>query len=239
MLKKRYFRVVLLTVLLVVILFLYPSEKAGKLCCVDILDSTGAGRVKFDLRPGDLLVRPNNNILPGSSIVDGGRVFGHAAIVVEGAEGATVSDVLSKAVVVEALFFDQATRSFIFSRAKQIRSAQAAFSFGKRFEGIRYRLRLPMEDQQREKIVRLAQGLVGNGRYSIFLTKSSLMKRVDNPKDVFENDTDLCWNCTSLIWYLYRSVLMIDIDSNGGAFIFPNDLLNSTQFNQPEGCIMF
>ena len=237
--KKKYFRISLLLSFLIIAWSIFPFKKAGKLSYAEAGKIAEQGRLKFDLKPGDILVRPNNNLLPGSSIVKDGRVFGHAAIVIEGAEGSTVSDVLSKAIVLEALLFDQATRSFIFHNSKQIRTAPAAYTFVKRLEGIRYRLRLPMEDRQREKIAGLAKSLVGKGSYSIFLTKSILIQRVENPKEVFEDDSDLCWNCTALIWYLYNSVLKIDLDSNGGVFIFPNDLLNSTQFNLPEGCVIF
>ncbi len=41
----------------------------------------------FELKKGDLLVRPNSDNLPGSIDISYGRMYGHVAIVTEGASG--------------------------------------------------------------------------------------------------------------------------------------------------------
>jgi hypothetical protein len=75
----------------------------------------------FNLKKGDILVRPNWSWLPGSfPVKDGGR-FGHVAIVTDEVTENSVGEALRKTTVIEALFYDQATRNFVFRNEDQIR----------------------------------------------------------------------------------------------------------------------
>lgn len=185
-----------------------------------------AKKEKFTLEAGDILVRPNLNWLPGSSKVTSGRNFGHVAIVVKGAEENTLEETLKKARVIEAVIFDQETRTFIFDTQKQIRIAPALVSFGKRFEGIRYRLRMNLNDQQKQDIIGFLSQKVSTGSYSLFSNKVTLEK-----KEI--------WNCATLTWYAIIINSAIDIDCNKGSLVYPNDFIRSTYFNSRAGRIRF
>jgi len=192
---------------------------------------------KFTLLPGDILARPNLNWLPGSSKVSSGRNFGHAAIVVRGATGNNPDEALQKALVVEAFLFDQATRRFVFRKEKQVRLAPAVISFGTRFSGIRYRLRMPLDLQQQEMLVLFLNTQVGKCRYKVFSDTQ------DCPGEKMQTDsppaTDCGWNCATLAWYSLCYAAGINIDFNQGSFVYPNDIINSPKFNSSEGRMRF
>jgi hypothetical protein len=192
---------------------------------------------KFTLQPGDILARPNLNWLPGSSKVASGRKFGHAAIVVQGATGNSPEEALQKALVVEAFVFDQATRRFVFSREKQVRLAPARISFGNRFSGIRYRLRLPLDHQQQEMLVLFLNAQIGKCRYKIF----SNIRVCTGEKGMTDSlPTEDCgWNCVTLIRYSFCRAAGINIDANRGTIVYPNDIINSPVFNSSESRLRF
>lgn len=66
----------------------------------------------FVLKRGDILVRPNSDRLPGSCAIPYGRIYGHVAIVTEGATGQTINEALEKAKVIEALFLIRRRENF-------------------------------------------------------------------------------------------------------------------------------
>jgi hypothetical protein len=187
-------------------------------------------RDSFDLKEGDLLVRPNWSWLPGSIPVADGRKYGHVAIVTKGARGATISETLEKATVVEALFFDQATKKFQFKKENQIREGKAIVSFGKKFTGIRYRLRIPLTDEQQKRISGFVRSQLSGG-YNIISVKRKNMR-----KEKMEN---LDWHCATLVWQAYYLTTGIDLDTNGGLFIYPSDIIANPLFDRPEGIVDF
>jgi len=192
---------------------------------------------KFTLQPGDILARPNLNWLPGSSKVSSGRNFGHASIVVLGATGNSPDEALQKALVVEAFLFDQATRRFEFREEKQVRLAPAGISFGTRFSGIRYRLRMPLDPQQQEMLILFLNAQVGKCRYKAFSDTK------DCPGEKMQTDSppaaNCGWNCATLAWYSMCYAAGINIDFNRGNFVYPNDIINSAMFNTSEGRLRF
>jgi hypothetical protein len=184
----------------------------------------------FELQKGDILVRPNWSWLQGSSSVEGGRKYGHVAIVTKGESGSTISESLEKALVVEALFFDQATKEFQFKKENQIREGKAIVSFGKKYTGIRYRLRIPLTEDQKQQIITFSQAQL-NGGYNILS-----LKRKNSKDKKFEN---LDWHCATIVWQAYYLATGIDIDANGGIFIYPSDIIASPVFDQPGGIVRF
>jgi hypothetical protein len=196
-----------------------------------------ANNGKFTLQPGDILARPNLNWLPGSSNVASGRKFGHVAIVVKGAAGNRPEEALQKAMVVEACIYDQGTRRFIFKKEKQVRLAPALVSFGTRFSGIRYRLRMPIDLQQQEELVFFLNGQTGKCPYKIFSNNRKCKEegiRMDTLQPAYDG-----WNCASLVFYALCRATGINIDFNQGAFVYPNDIINSPVFNSSEGRLRF
>lgn len=184
----------------------------------------------FELLEGDILVRPNWSWLPGSSPVEGGRKYGHVAIVTKSASGSTITEALEKALVAEALFFDQATKEFQFKKENQIREGKAIVSFGKKFTGIRYRLRMPLTEKQKQQISSFSRAQLKGG-YNILS-----VKRKNQKNEKFDN---LDWHCATLVWQAYYLATGIDIDANGGLFIYPSDIIAHPVFDKPGGIVRF
>lgn len=184
----------------------------------------------FDLKEGDILIRPNWSWLPGSSPVAGGRKYGHVALVTQGATGQSISEALENAVVVEALFFDQATKKFQFKKENQVRQGKAIVSFGNKFSGIRYRLRISLTKEQKRTIAGFASSQLDGG-YNIFSVKKKQAKN--------EELKNLDWHCATLVWQAYFLATGLDIDANGGLFIYPSDIIASPVFDNPGGIVRF
>jgi len=184
----------------------------------------------FELKTGDLLVRPNSDNLPGSIAIPYGRMYGHVGIVTEGASGSTISEALEKAKVVEALFFDQATRELQWNRKNQIREEKAIVSFGNRFKGIRFRLRTNISGEQSDEMVRFVRNQLDGG-YNIL----SLKKKAENSGEIKNGD----WHCATLVWQAFYLTSGKDIDANGGIFIYPSDIIANPVFDIHEGRIRF
>ncbi len=191
----------------------------------------------FSLCRGDILVRPNWGWLPGSCSIPNGRKYGHVAIVTEGATGRTIDEALEKASVIEALFFDQATRKFQFDKKDQIRETKASISFGTRFRGIRYRLRMRLSEEQMEMMVQFLRNQL-NGGYNILSSKkkfNSDAEMSEAPKNVRHQN----WHCATLAWETFYLATGSDIDSNQGWAIYPSDIIASKQFDLPGGRVLF
>lgn len=184
----------------------------------------------FELLEGDILVRPNWSWLPGSCYVERGRKYGHVAIVTKGASGATINEALEKAWVAEALFFDQATKEFQFKKENQIREGKAIVSFGDKFAGIRYRLRMPLTEDQKQQIIGFSREQLDGG-YNILSVKRKITKN--------EKIENLDWHCATLVWQAYYLATHTDIDANGGWWIYPSDIIASPVFDRPNGIVRF
>lgn len=190
--------------------------------------------VPFSLKKGDILVRPNWRWLPGSYPVDAGRILGHVAIVTEDVTGKSIDESLAKASVIEAVVFDQKTRSFIFDKKEQVRETKAIISFGSRFKGIRYRLRMNLTDQQTAVLLQFLKNQLDGG-YSIFTIK----KIVDANSGKNKTLKNLSWHCANLAWQAYYQSTGLDIDENKGLVVFPADIIGSKYFDLPGGRIRF
>lgn len=184
----------------------------------------------FELQPGDILVRPNWWWLPGSSPVAGGRKYGHVAFVTKGAAGATIEEALKKAVVIEALFFDQASKRFQFKKENQVRQEKAIVSFGNKFTGIRYRLRADINPDQLQKMTGFLENQLDGGYDLLSMKEKNGLDNSPENKD---------WHCATIVWHAYYHALGIDIDSNEGIFIYPSDIIASTLFDKKDGRIRF
>jgi hypothetical protein len=217
--------------------FLTHSNNIESQPDVEMMPEIIPDSVPFTLKKGDILVRPNWDGLPGSYSIKAGRKYGHVAIVTEDATGSTVDEVLSKASVVEALFFDQATRKFQFSKENQIRETSALVSFGKRFKGIRYRLRTNLSDEQANEMIHFLRNQLDGG-YNILSLKKHM--EVDVKKDslvqTLKSDS---WHCATLAWEAFYLVSGIDIDANKGLLIYPSDIIASKYFDLPGGRVRF
>jgi hypothetical protein len=233
--KKRY--LVLFFTVLIVCSYFYISNRNNDFVRPTIHSGTMNDTALFTLKKGDILVRPNWNWLPGSYPLKNGRKFGHVAFVTEGATGKTIDEALAKASVVEALLFDQATRKFQFSKKDQIRVGKAAVSFGPRFKGIRFRLRMNLTDEQADSMIRFVRNQLDGG-YNIFALKKQF-ESVAERKLALQNLKQLNWHCGTLVWEAYYIVPGVDIDANKGLLVYPSDIIASETFDLPGGRIRF
>jgi len=190
--------------------------------------------IPFSLKKGDILVRPNFNLLPGSYPINAGRMFGHAAIVIADVSGKSVDEVLAKASIIEAVVFDQKTRSFIFDKKEQVRETKAIISFGSRFKGIRYRLRMNLTDQQTEDLIQFLKNQLDGG-YSIFTVKKFVYS--DSEKKVALRN--LNWHCASIVWQAFYQATGVDVDENEGFVVYPADIIASKYFDLSGGRTRF
>lgn len=230
--KKKRFLIISAFIFVLLMVYLSINKRIG--FSVPLFDETSES---FTLKPGDLLVRPNLNWLPGSSKVVSGRNFGHVAIVVEGAEGNTLDEAMAKAMVIESVIFDQATRTFILDKQKQLRKVPAIISFGRRFEGIRYRLRMDLDESEREQLLKFLFQKPGNSGYNLFSTKMKAESQLAGTANGSKNNEH--WNCATLVWFSVLLVSGDDIDSNKGFWVYPNDIIRSQHFNSSGGRMRF
>lgn len=222
--------------------FIHPSSER-EMNEVLMYDKAGNKAVmnscnRLTLKTGDLLVRPNLNWLPGTSKVASGRNFGHVVIVIRGAEGTSIEETLRQSIVAEAFIFDQKSRSFVFDSKKQVRIVPADVSFGKRFEGIRYRLRMDLNENQQKMMSQFLNSQIGIGGYSIFSTKNDFIQSSASENVSFDAGQKT-WNCATLAWFAYKQIAGIDVDSNQGFWVYPNDIILSESFNGLEGRLRF
>ena len=194
-----------------------------------------------ELRPGDIIVKPNINLLPGSSFVEGGWGYGHAALVTKGASHAHPDSLLSVSMI-----FESHARPL--HRIHQLREVPGFLlsgdpvlhndHFGPQYSGNRYRLRLNLTETQIDSIIAFVRSQKGS--YSSW----NAMKRFpgiphieqlvqEGKRDHWADNTH--WYCSLLVWQAVLYVTGIDLDPNGGYFVYPNDLIASPYFNNtPE-----
>lgn len=184
--------------------------------------------------PGDIIVRANNNWLPGSAFVPGGYTFGHAAIVIQGSFQPNTDSLLAEVILMES-------NSRNVSEEHQVRSVPGFYidpdpdlsnrSFGPQYKGIRYRLRLPLSAAERDSIIAFIR------RQDDFGSSWRALKS-DNSLNTGQE-----WYCTLIIRAAFLHVKGIDLDANAGWIAYPNDLIVSPWFDnnraQPAGRIRF
>jgi hypothetical protein len=207
---------------------------------------------------GDILIRPNVVLwgIFGSATVPPDAVgsgWGHAAGISRSSKpGADINGSLEEAQVIEAWGPE-------LPREHQIRETKACvpgkfeisrkkfpvpndYYWCKKRKGSRFRLRMHLTPEQCEAIVAFwRQQLSEQDGYSAFVqkhfrcspkTQISGCNRARIPSCATEDwaNSDR-WYCSLLIWQAYHFVLGVDIDANGGAYVFPNDIIRSSCFD--------
>ncbi len=190
-----------------------------------------------ELQAGDILVKPNHNWLPGSSLIEGGNGFGHAVLVIEGAQGNSAIDVLRKARIFES-------QAHQLPDAFQLRAAPgylqgndyrfANVNFGEQNAGFRYRLRIPMTDGQRDSIIRFV--MQQDNDISCWRSQKLFRAAGTDQKSFCQQASNKHqWYCSLLVWQAFYTIMHIDLDSNGGWMVYPGDLVAHPIFdNQNE-----
>ncbi len=193
-----------------------------------------------ELIKGDIIVKPNLNILPGTAYMPGGWGFGHAAIVTRGARNPHADSLLANSMIFESHAKDV-------PRIHQLREIQGYVldenpyfhndTFGPDFTGNRYRLRLNIPESQIDSIIDFV--ISQKGSYSSW----NAMKRFPDMPEIQEmvdkgiraNWADNThWYCSLIIWQAVLYVTGIDIDANGGYFVYPSDMVASPYFDNVQ-----
>lgn len=118
------------------------------------------------------------------------------------------------------------TESLSLKLKKQVREVAAIIPFGSRFSGIRYRLRTSLTSEQKELMCDFLVQQIARHRYSLFSAK---VKSIEGKN----------MNCATFCWFAFKYAAGIDIDSNKGIIVFPNDCIRSLYFDNQEGRIRF
>lgn len=180
-----------------------------------------------ELKAGDILVKPNNNLLPGTEWVQGGRGFGHAVLVLEDARDTNTMQLLSKVKIFES-------QARIVPEAYELREAPgyvdgsdfrfANTTFGLPNKGNRYRLRFCLTASQCDSIISFV--LAQDQDVSSWRSQ----KNYRNGRTATPEDKQI-WYCSLLVWQAFYEVLGVNLDPNGGLMVYPNDLISSQYFD--------
>jgi hypothetical protein len=190
-----------------------------------------------ELRPGDIIVRPNSNLLPGSSRVSGGFLFGHAAIVVKGYQSTNIDTLLSKTIIIESMARDVQPGFQVREVPALVYHSRDAFNntnFASNYSGNRYRLRLSWTEKELEQLFSFLRKQKGD------LSTWNASKRFPNQASIDSLEVsglggnwadNAQWYCSLLVWQAVYFVKGIDLDPNGGYMVYPNDLITSPFFD--------
>lgn len=190
-----------------------------------------------ELLPGDIIVRPNTDLLPGSARVGGGYMFGHAALVVKGYRSSDIDSLLSHTIIIESMARDVMPGFQVREVPALVYNRRDAFNntnFSSKYAGNRYRLRLHWTEDELDRLIGFLREQKGD------LSRWNSAKRFpDQPiLDSLVNNGDRKnwadnshWYCSLLVWQAVMFVKGIDLDPNGGYMVYPNDLIASPYFN--------
>lgn len=193
-----------------------------------------------ELKKGDILVRPNLNIFPGTSLVQKGMGFGHAALVTKGYKHQNTDSLLAGVQIIESIAKDVSTDFQIREISGLIKSRFDAFNndnFDQRYAGTRYRLRLQLSEAEIDSIITFA--LAQKGDRSAWNASKAFPGNAFNDslvnsgsrKNWADNAT---WYCSHLVWQSVFYITQKDADANGGYMVYPNDLIQADLFNNTE-----
>jgi hypothetical protein len=184
-----------------------------------------------ELKKGDIIIKPNSNLIPGSCQVYGGADFGHAAIVVKGSHDDDILQLLSRTLIFESQARDMEAEyqlRLVNAYSENIDPHLKNNSFDLFQTGYRYRLRPKLKEAETDSLISwiLAKdpGISSWHAIKKFNPNGKNEKKPENQH----------WYCSLLIWQAFHDVLGIDLDPNGGFYVFPNDLICSPYFNNTD-----
>ncbi len=190
-----------------------------------------------ELKRGDIIIRANSNFLPKTAYIEGGWDAGHAAIVTKGSSGKQPDSLLANSLIFESSARDL-PREYQLRETKGLDNSTNPLlynnSFSPLYKGARYRLRLDLPERQIDSIIEFIVNQ--RGSYSSW---NAIKRYPGNPeidqmvkdgiRDNWADNTH--WYCSLLIWQAVFYITGIDLDANGGYFVYPNDLVSSEHFD--------
>jgi hypothetical protein len=193
-----------------------------------------------EFKKGDIIVRPNLNIFPGTSLVSHGSGFGHAALVTKGFKHSNIDSLLAGIQIIESIAKDVSTDFQIREISGLVRSRFDAFNndnFDQRYTGNRYRLRLALSEAEIDTIIAFA--LAQKGDRSAWNASKAFPENAFNDsliqQGIRKNWADNAnWYCSHLVWQSVFYITAMDTDANSGYMVYPNDLIQDDLFNNTE-----
>lgn len=193
-----------------------------------------------ELKRGDMLVRPNLNIFPGTALVPRGMGFGHAALVTKGFKHSNIDSLLAGVRIIESIAKDVSADFQIREISGLVRSRFDAFNndnFDERYTGNRYRLRLALREAEIDSVIAFA--LAQKGDLSAWNASKAFPDNSFNDSLIAiglrENWADnATWYCSHLVWQALFYTTRKDADANGGYMVYPNDLIKADLFDNTE-----
>ncbi len=196
--------IVFSAILLSVYLVLYLYFRIVREFSVSSID-----RKSIVAQQGDIIARPNSNILFGSEKRFWGGLSGHVAIVVKGGAFYNDDEHLGNVEVIEARLFNRNP----FTVQNRIVRNMASQHFGKQYMGRRYLLRTNMTKRQFDQA------------YQFYLKEKNTHYNILSKKE------DSTYNCATFTRKLMLVILNVDLDGNKGKIVFPNDIINHSLFD--------
>lgn len=184
-----------------------------------------------ELKKGDILVKPNANILPGSSIIDDGFSFGHAVLVTKGFSHNNTDSLIRNITIIESMSTDVPIPFQVREIAGYTENNIAAHnntSFSEKYKGNRYRLRLNISESQIDSIIAFARNQQGD------ISSWNAMKSFPTDKSTGNWADNSHWYCSLLIWQSVLYVTGFNLDINEGYMVYPNDLINHPIFDNTD-----
>jgi hypothetical protein len=190
-----------------------------------------------ELKPCDILVKPNLNYIPGTTFVEGMFLFGHASIVIKGNSDTNETALLAKVITFESNARDIPGEYQLRQVAAYVPGNDycfANYNFSPEKLGNLYRLRMDLTDAQRDSIIAFV--LEQDDDLSHYRASKRFSPYTDSlRKSPLSGGKLEYWYCSLLIWQAFYDVLGIDLDANKGFYVHPNDLINSPYFNDEPG----
>jgi len=190
-----------------------------------------------EIKRGDIIVIPNVNILPGTSVVPNGYGFGHAAFVLSGAVHKNPDSILANIIIIESI----ASKVPVGHQIREIEAYavhESPMYNSNRFRpertGIRYRLRFNFTESQIDSIIHFLRDQRNDysnwNAMKRFQESETTEKQLTQEAEINWADNSH-WYCSLLVWQSILYVTGVDLDPNGGYYVYPNDLINSPYFN--------
>ena len=190
-----------------------------------------------ELKRGDIIVKANCNFFPRTSNIEKGWGFGHAAIITKGASGINADSILANSMIFES-HARPLPVNYQLREIKGYYKSDNPFlnsdSFSPKYTGSRYRLRLDIPDNKIDSIIEFVLGQKGS--YSSWNAMKRFPKNPEVQQMVADGERENWarnshWYCSLLIWQSVYYITGIDLDANGGYFVYPNDLISSPYFD--------
>lgn len=166
---------------------------------------------------GDIIFRITSCIMAKNDKLKYGALPGHLAIALDSGKIATNDGKMGQLRVAEFGFLNRHNRTF--QKSLSIKPAYERFSFGK---GRRFLLKTHLTQEQKQKLLNNISTYKGYP-YSLWASKE-----------------DTCrFHCASFVWSIFKKSIRIDLDSDGGKYVFPIDILEHQNFKTKKNRIRF